>query len=176
MKNRIIALILAALMMVTLAACTGEPTPEPDDGKITIRLNQFSGKDANEDALKEMIAKFNEINPDVTVELQTVGWDEYFTQLQTRVVGGTAADVFELNFENFVSYASEGVLLDIGGMLGDTSGFNPTALNAFNFQGTQYGVPNSFSNVLLIYNKELFDRAGVGYPTIDWTWADMLEA
>ena len=199
MKKRITALFLVALMTVSLIACTSEggetsnPTPDvsdsvspsqreqtpvepPKDVEITIRLEQFSGSGASEDALKAMIDEFRLVYPNITVDLQTVGYDDYFTQLQTKVVGGNAADVFELNFENFVSYASEGVLLDISGMIGDTSGFNPTALNAFNFQGTQYGVPNSFSNVVLIYNKDLFDQAGIAYPSDSWTWAEMLDA
>ncbi|MCL2003450.1 MAG: sugar ABC transporter substrate-binding protein [Oscillospiraceae bacterium] len=195
MKTRLMALLLVALLALTLAGCASDsPSPSPGnnnnnnnnnnqtpaappaDEPITLRLEQFSGSGGNEDTLKEMLSKFNVIHPNITVELQTFGYDDYFTQLQTKVVGGNAADVFELNFENFVSYASEGVLLDIGGRIGDTSGFNQTALDAFNYQGRQYGVPNSFSNVVLIYNKDLFDRAGEAYPTSAWTWAEMLAA
>lgn len=146
------------------------------DEAVTIRLDQFSGSGASEEALKKMIAKFNEQYPNVKVELQSFGYDDYFTQLQSKIVGGSAADVFELNFENFVAYASEDVLLDIGDLIGDTSGFNQTALEAFQYDGKQFGIPNSFSNVVLIYNKDLFDKAGVSYPTDDWTWTDMLEA
>ncbi|CUX70116.1 putative arabinose-binding protein precursor [Clostridium sp. C105KSO15] len=146
------------------------------DEAVTIRLDQFSGSGASEEALKKMIAKFNEQYPNVKVELQSFGYDDYFTQLQSKIVGGSAADVFELNFENFVAYASEDVLLDMGDLIGDTSGFNQTALEAFQYDGKQFGIPNSFSNVVLIYNKDLFDKAGVSYPTDDWTWTEMLEA
>lgn len=145
------------------------------DESVTIRLDQFSGSGASEEALKKMIAKFNEQYPNVKVELQSFGYDDYFTQLQSKIVGGSAADVFELNFENFVAYASEDVLLDIGDLIGDTSGFNQTALEAFQYDGKQFGIPNSFSNVVLIYNKDLFDKAGVSYPTDDWTWTEMSE-
>lgn len=40
-------------------------------------------------------------------------------------------------------------------------GINPAALSAFNMDGKQYGLPGSFSNVVLIYNKDLFDKAGI---------------
>ena len=43
----------------------------------------------------------------------------------------------------------------------DTSVYNKMALSAFNADGKQYGVPNSFSNVVLIYNKDLFEQAGM---------------
>ena len=180
-----------ACAAVLLSGCgsntTEKPASKPADAQteknaagadeaVTIRLDQFSGSGASEEALKKMIAKFNEQYPNVKVELQSFGYDDYFTQLQSKIVGGSAADVFELNFENFVAYASEDVLLDIGDLIGDTSGFNQTALEAFQYDGKQFGIPNSFSNVVLIYNKDLFDKAGVSYPTDDWTWTEMLEA
>ncbi len=180
-----------ACAAVLLSGCgsntTEKPAGKPADAQteknaagadeaVTIRLDQFSGSGASEEALKKMIAKFNEQYPNVKVELQSFGYDDYFTQLQSKIVGGSAADVFELNFENFVAYASEDVLLDIGDLIGDTSGFNQTALKAFQYDGKQFGIPNSFSNVILIYNKDLFDKAGVSYPTDDWTWTEMSEA
>ncbi|WP_349943903.1 sugar ABC transporter substrate-binding protein [Lacrimispora sp. BS-2] len=166
-----------ACAAVLLSGCSSKTAEKPAAGEnVTIRLDQFSGSGVSEEALKKMIAKFNEQYPDVKVELQSFGYDDYFTQLQSKIVGGSAADVFELNFENFVAYASEDVLLDVGGLMGDASGFNQTALNAFQYEGKQFGIPNSFSNVVLIYNKDLFDQAGAAYPTDDWTWAEMLEA
>jgi len=162
---------------VLLSGCSSKTAEKPVAGEaVTIRLDQFSGSGASEGALKEMILRFNEQYPDIKVELQSFGYDDYFTQLQSKVVGGSAADVFELNFENFVAYASEDVLLDIGALIGDTSGFNQTALEAFQYEGKQFGIPNSFSNVVLVYNKDLFDKAGAAYPTDDWTWTEMLEA
>ncbi len=162
---------------VLLSGCSSKTAEKPGAKEaVTIRLDQFSGSGASEGALKEMIAKFSEQYPDVKVELQSFGYDDYFTQLQSKIVGGSAADVFELNFENFVAYASEDVLLDLGALTGDTSGFNQTALKAFQYEGKQFGIPNSFSNVVLIYNKDLFDKAGASYPTDDWTWTEMSEA
>ncbi len=54
--------------------------------------------------------------------------------------------------------------------------FYPRAYEAFSLDGKQYGLPASFSNVVLFYNKDLFDAAGVAYRTADWTWEDELAA
>ncbi|MDR1547611.1 MAG: sugar ABC transporter substrate-binding protein [Hungatella sp.] len=176
-----------ACAAVLLSGCSSKTTepgsktadtqrPQNANEEATIRLDQFSGSGVSEEALKEMLVKFNEKYPNIKVELQSFGYDDYFTQLQSKIVGGSAADVFELNFENFMAYASEDVLLDISDLTGDTSGFNQTALEAFRYKGKQFGIPNSFSNVVLIYNKDLFDKAGAAYPADDWTWTEMLEA
>ncbi|NTV77685.1 MAG: sugar ABC transporter substrate-binding protein, partial [Clostridiales bacterium] len=130
----------------------------------------FNASGANEEVLKTMYEKFHEEYPDITVEIETIGYSDYFTQMQTRVAGGTAPDCYELNIENFAAYAANGVLAEIKDV--DTSGINKTALDAFNVDGVQYGVPGCFSNVILIYNKDLFDQAGIEYPTNDWTWED----
>ncbi len=127
-----------------------------------------------------MIAAFQAQNPNITVKVETAPFDQYFTKLQTLIAGGTAPDVFELNYENFVSYASKGVLMDLTPLAnaepGFTDRFYPRAYEAFSLQGKQYGLPQSFSNVVLFYNKELFDAAGLSYPDPSWTWKEELEA
>lgn len=177
MKNlylkRLLILTLSVFAISTSTFAQG--ASENSMNVTTLKMEQFSGTNSNDSgpALDAMIAEFERQNPTIKVELQTIGYNDYFTQLQSKVVGGNAADVFELNYENFVSYASQGTLASMDGKLGDVSGFNKTAFNAFNYEGTQYGVPDSFSNVVLFYNQDLFDRAGASYPTADWTWKDM---
>ncbi|MFQ9480465.1 MAG: extracellular solute-binding protein [Oscillospiraceae bacterium] len=39
-----------------------------------------------------------------------------------------------------------------------------------------YGVPKDKDTVCLVYNKEMFDQAGVAYPDENWTWDDLTEA
>lgn len=128
-----------------------------------------------------MIKAFNVVYPNITVKVETAPYDSYFTKLQTLVASNTAPDVYELNYENFVSYASKGVLQDLTPLAAadksfEASTFYPRAYNAFSQNGKQYGLPESFSDVVFFYNKDLFDKAGVAYPTDSWTWKDELAA
>ena len=172
---KVVFTIMLALLLVTSMVFAAGARDSAKDGIVRLRMEQFSGSEASPSgqALKQMIALFEQANPNIKVDLQTIGYDDYFTQLQSKVVGANAADVFELNYENFITYASEGALEDITNYIGDTSGYNTTALDAFKYGGRQLGVPNSFSNVVLFYNKELFDKANVAYPADDWTWKDI---
>lgn len=185
----LIALALAALLV--LSACgnaaaptetTGAPAkpaetetqaPAPAE-PVTITYCNFNSSGGNEETLAKMVVAFEAEHSNIKVEVETIGYDDYFTQMQTRVAGGTAPDCYELNIENFAAYANKGQLAEISGV--DVSGLNDTALNAFNVGGVQYGLPESFSNVVLIYNKDLFDQAGVAYPTDDWTQDDLQAA
>jgi len=147
---------------------------------VTLDYLNFSGAGEPLKYLEEMKKVFEEQNPDIKINIEVVGFGEYFTLLQTRIAGGTAPDSYELNYENFVTYAKKGVLLDLEPLFVkhkfDTSVLNNNALNAFNVEGKQYGLPAMFSDVVLFYNKDLFDKAGASYPTADWTWHDEQKA
>ncbi|MFO7782116.1 MAG: sugar ABC transporter substrate-binding protein [Spirochaetia bacterium] len=150
------------------------------DEVTTVRFLNFSASGGNEDHLGEIRDAFESENPDVEVEVETIGYEDYFTQLQTRIAGGQAPDAFELNFENFAAYGNRGLLRDLDDDLTATDvnldDLNSQALDAFSLDGTQYGLPASFSTVMLFYNQDLFDEAGLDYPTDDWTWTEAHEA
>jgi len=181
---------LAALFALLVAGCTApatlapaaeQPAAESGAGEsVEISYFTFSAAPDHLDSLDEMIAAFEAANPGITVKVETAPFDQYFTKLQTLVAGNTAPDVFELNYENFVSYASKGVLADLSELAGADAGaverFYPRAYEAFALDGKQYGLPQSFSNVVLFYNKDLFDAKGLDYPTADWTWTEELAA
>lgn len=161
----------------TEEATTEESAPEP----VTIKYMTFSAAPDHIAEIDAMIAAFNEVYPHITVEYETAAYGDYFTKLQSQIAGDVAPDTFELNYETFVTYASKGVLLNMDEQIAaddtyDPSVYNQAALEAFQYDGSQYGLVESFSNVVLYYNKELFDAAGVDYPSPEWTWADELEA
>jgi multiple sugar transport system substrate-binding protein len=127
--------------------------------------------------LNAIVTAFEAQHPNITINVETADYADYFTKLQTAVAGGTAPDTFELDYQDFVSYASAGSLLDISSQATPmASTYYPNAYSVFALDGKQYGLPESFSDVLLFYNKDLFDAAGVAYPTPDWKWSDELAA
>jgi multiple sugar transport system substrate-binding protein len=174
---RVLAAATATLLLA--AGCSqGSATREDSSGgTTTIRYFTFSAAPDHVKDLQKIIDAFQADNPTIKVKVETAPYDQYFTKLQTAIAGGTAPDTFELNYENFVTYASSGALLDLGGPSGkdssyDAGVFSSQALDAFKASGKQYALPASFSTVVLLYNKKLFDAAGVAYPTPSWTWAD----
>jgi multiple sugar transport system substrate-binding protein len=162
------------------AASSAAASSQAGDTPCKLTFGQFSSGENNAEVLKKMIVEFNKVHPDIQIEQQDYGYDDYFTQLTAKVAGGQAPDVFELDYQNFVSYAKTGALQPIDDIVAekgiDISSYNAMALKAFSADGVQYGVPDSFSNVVLIYNKDLFDKAGIDCPTDDWKWEDAMAA
>lgn len=174
MRNLVKILILSLAMMLVLFGCSNSTDGSGDDGVTTITFMNYSSSGANEETLLKMVSEFESKNPDIKVDVRTYGFGDYFQQLATTIAGNATPDVFELNIENFRAYQSKGVIAQIEGA--DTSQIHPTTLEAFAIDGKQYGLPTKFSNVVMIYNKDLFDQAGVAYPTKDWTWDEELAA
>jgi len=161
-------LVLALLLVLVIPAGAQDTT--------TIRYFTFSAAPDHLEELDTIIQAFQAENPGIVVEVSTAPFADYFTLLQADVVSGDAPDVFELNFENFVTYAANDTLMDISEYLSGDAPYYPRALEAFQYEGAQLALPETFSTVLLFYNADLFDAAGLEYPAADWTWADAVVA
>jgi multiple sugar transport system substrate-binding protein len=173
--RRSVAPVIAGLVLALGACAQGSATktdnaPATAGGPVTVRYMNFSANGGHEKDLDAIKAAFEKDNPTVKVQIETTPYDAYFTKLQTAVAGGTAGDAFELNYENFVTYTKSGALAELSGV--DAAAYKPSLLEAFQADGKQYGLPESFSNVVLFFNKDLFKAAGVAEPTADWTWKD----
>jgi multiple sugar transport system substrate-binding protein len=102
--------------------------------------------------------------------VRTAAYADYFTALQTQIAGGKAPDTFELNYENFYTYARNGALLALDDQAKADTTYNPGRV----YPEALKGVPArreavrgavDVLDVVLFYNKKLFDAAGVAYPT-----------
>ncbi|CAN5701785.1 sugar ABC transporter substrate-binding protein [soil metagenome] len=167
----------ALLPTLLVAACWGGLAV----AQTTVNYLSFTTNADNIDALEALIEIFEAENPDVTIAYNTADYGSYFTKVQTDFAAGNAPDVFELNYENFVTFASRGTLLPLSEYLDSSdeigaATFYPAALEAFSRDDVQYGLPITFSTVVLYYNEDLFDAAGVSYPDDSWSWDDVIAA
>jgi multiple sugar transport system substrate-binding protein len=169
MKHSMLATVglvgAAALILAGCSASGGE-----DTGPVTITYSNFISNNGNEENLQTIVDAFEEANPDIKVEVTTLPYADYGTALQTDLAAGTVSDVFDIEYSNYASYQANGVLAEIP--VENGAAYKPSLLEAYQTDGTQYALPSSFSDVVLYYNKDLFDAAGLDYPTNDWTWAD----
>jgi multiple sugar transport system substrate-binding protein len=168
MKRLPMALGIVAVGSVILAGCSAPA--ENGDGSVTITYTNFISNDGNEENLQKIVDAFEDANPDITVDVTTLPYGDYGTALQTDLAAGTQSDVFDIEYANYADFQANGVLAPIE--VSDPSVYRQSVLESYATDGTQYALPSSFSDVVLYYNKDLFDAAGLDYPTGDWTWAD----
>ena len=162
---------IAAAAALALSGCSaGGSGDAGDSGPVTISYTNFISDGGNEENLQAIVDAFEEENPDITVEVTTLPYADYGTALQTDLAAGTVSDVFDIEYANYAQYQANGVLAEIP--VDDAAAYRPSVLEAYQTDGVQYALPSSFSTVVLFYNRDLFDAAGLEYPTSEWTWAD----
>jgi multiple sugar transport system substrate-binding protein len=154
---------------VTALALSGCTAPA-DSGPVTITYSNFISNDGNEENLQAIVDAFEDANPDITVEVTTLPYGDYGTALQTDLAAGSVSDVFDIEYANYAQYQANGVLAPIE--VANADAYKQSLLEAYATDGVQYALPSSFSDVVLYYNADLFDAAGLDYPTNDWTWED----
>jgi multiple sugar transport system substrate-binding protein len=137
-----------------------------------------------DDALKENTAEmapFYEKYPYITLDPLIVAPGDLSQKLQTSVAGGEPPDIAYLDAGSAIKYINSGQLLDLT-PYAEADGFDwqsyydTKTLEFFNPSGSLYCVNETNSSQALAYNKEMFDAAGLAYPTDDWTWDDLLTA
>ncbi|ABF45053.1 carbohydrate ABC transporter substrate-binding protein, CUT1 family [Deinococcus geothermalis DSM 11300] len=162
MKN--LALLSLAVLASGLLSSAGAQT--------TIRINGYGGTDPA--VVGDLINRF--VKPAVAKDNITVVYQplqgDYNQQLTTLLASGTAGDVFYVPAETLDGYVKTGKLLPLGGLV-STTPYIKTLNTAFTRNGRQYAIPKDFNTLILVYNKDLFDEAGVPYPTNNETWTSL---
>lgn len=193
MRVRIVS--MATFMLLAISTAFGCTTPAANQAKapsatpapaeaaapVTVQYMTFTAAPDHLQELDIIVQAFEKEHPLIKIEVMPVAWGDYWTKLPTMIAGNSAPDIYELNYENFVDYAKKGLLLDLGPLANADSSFDasvyyPRAHAAFNYEGKQHGLVETFSTVLLFYNKDMFDAKQVPYPTADWTWDDEIAA
>lgn len=171
----------AAATALILSACGGGDSGlgggevEAKECPCEIRFSWW-GSDERHAATEEIIAAFEEENPDIDVVPDFTDWDGYWNKLSTSVAAGDTPDVMTQE-ERYVSdYATRGVLADLSELAIDTSKIDDTILAGGQIEGTQYALPTGINAYAIIANPAVFEKAGVEIPDdTTWTWEEYVE-
>jgi multiple sugar transport system substrate-binding protein len=120
----------------------------------------------------------SEYCPGAEVDLQVQPWAQYWDLLKTNAAGGDLPDVFNMSQDRFFFYADNGAVLDLQPYWDeygvDTTLWGSGMIDPYRWgdAGDLYAAPVNWDTIAVYYNKDMFDAAGVAYPTADWTWDD----
>ena len=172
---RIASLVLAITLLLSLSGCGAS------DGKTRLKFQIWDV--AQRDSMQAICDAYTAKNPDVTIEVQVTSWNEYWTKLEAAAESNTMPDIFWMHTNQILYYSDFGMLADVTDLYNDVEDgyyqnhFSEISIgNAQGSDGRMYGVPKDKDNIFLVYNKEMFDAAGVAYPDENWTWDDLTAA
>lgn len=167
------------------AAAQSSAPPADTAGKLTIY--NFGGE-AQQGVYTEAIARFNARYPNVVVEdLYTPfpdGWGQYITQLQVRVASGLPIDIIAIAIEGTRATIEQDLVLPIDDLIASVpefttvvEGVEPSLHNALKGpDGQTYYLTREWNNMIIHYNTQMFEEAGLDTPSPEWTWSDFLDA
>ena len=188
MKRKLLAATLTTAMVLSLAACGGSSSSSSGtaasgsgssgSGELQVNIwdnNQLAG-------LQQIADEWTE-ESGVKVKINVVDWDNYWTLLEAGASGGQMPDVFWMHSNTAQMYMENDLLLNLDDYIAkddaiDLANYYEGVVELYNREdnGSQYALPKDHDTIALLYNKAIFDKYGVEYPTDDWTWEDVRDA
>ena len=176
MKKILFSLVMVTILLLT--ACGGK-TGTTTGGKTQLSFMMW-GDPAELTVWNQIVTDFEAANTNITVSVEVSDWDSYWTKLKTLLAAQTPPDMFAIDAPLYLDYQSQGVLLDLQPYIdanpGMLDGLYPQTLQAYQTPEGYFGLPRDFQTIVLFYNKDMFDQAGLAYPNADWTWDDLRAA
>nr|NLI51404.1 extracellular solute-binding protein [Propionibacterium sp.] len=182
------AIAFGAVFSLALAGCSsGAPATTPATttpagtgaaGQLpatTIKILAPSYSESSKTDWEKIITEFNKKQPNVKVELQIEGWDNFSSKVQARIQAKDYPDI--LNDNAFAGAAEAGLLYPITEVMSEATikSIEPALLkNGTGADGKQWAAPDIASSRLLAYNTDLFAKAGVA--AAPKTWAELEDA
>ncbi|MGC5171548.1 extracellular solute-binding protein [Microbacterium sp. DT81.1] len=163
-------LVVAAL---ALSGCGGGAGSEGSgDGDVTMTFWHNSTTGEGKAYWEDTVAAFEEANPGVTIEIQSIQNEEMDGKLQTALNSGDAPDIFmSRGGGKLADVVKAGQAMDITDGISDATrtALGDAVLSAFEIDGKNYGVPTAVLPSGIFYASDLFEAAGVAAPptTID---------
>ncbi|WP_167859439.1 ABC transporter substrate-binding protein [Paenibacillus cymbidii] len=119
-------------------------------------------------------ASFEQANPGVRIHIEQTK-DSF--EIMQALRSDEPPDLIETG--GFPVGDPDGIFLDLRPYVADVAGLEadlfPGLMRVAKHGGTLPGLPIEISSPLIVYDKDKFDRAGLAYPTEEWTWEEMVE-
>jgi multiple sugar transport system substrate-binding protein len=178
MRNLTCVIPRAGLAFVSALAACRAPAEMPP-GQVSFMV---FGDPAELAAYQNLVGAFETKSPAIDVNLIHIpNQNDYRARLAVDFAAGTPADVVLINYRRYGAFAIQGVLEPLGPYLAHSNvikeaDFYDEALAPFRWGEALMCLPQNISSLVVYYNQDLFDAAGVPYPHDDWTWNDFLQS
>ncbi|NLZ67715.1 MAG: extracellular solute-binding protein [Spirochaetales bacterium] len=177
-------LSLLCLVLITISCLFAQGTKEQSlDMSAPVTLTLWTHEDPNRSVLeKELIAEFQKLNPNVTVDYQTYPSGKMAEMLTVAFSAGEGPDLFNQSqsvIRKFVLAGQTSALkpewIGAKSVQEVKDRYIPGALEAVEYEDDLYGLPLEYTNLCLYLNKQIFRDAGLD-PEKDApkTWEDIM--
>jgi multiple sugar transport system substrate-binding protein len=182
MRRPAIYVVLA--IGVTATNLCGRCDNDPSDRRTVLRVANWGGPSVDASFMRterEIWDEFERRHPDVRLQIENIpGFGQYVPKLLMTYVSGNPPDVISLDGSSAAVFINNDLLADLTPLIRKDKGFDlndyfPNVLDIARRDGRLYAIPLDFTPMVMLYNRRIFDEAGVPYPRDGWTWKEFLE-
>jgi multiple sugar transport system substrate-binding protein len=145
-------------------------------GKTTLSWWDYFTTGANDVAMEARHKRYMKANPNITIKRRTIPFDQLKPTLLRAAAAGELPDIAVIDNPDHQSFAEQGVVMDITeqvGSWGQEDAYFDGPWISTTWQDKNYGIPDNSNCLVLWYNKEFTEAAGVEPPR---TWDELNEA
>ena len=176
------AMLVSTLSLSLMAGCgdSSNETKTDESGATVIKFGiHVANPEEQEPVTYNIVQAFNKANEGkYKVEFEAADTETHSKNMKLKAEDGTLPQIFWIEGSEASEYSEAGVLMDLTEFL-DANTEIKKALGgmeaAFKDDNGQFGLPYQCNVQGIFYNKELFDKAGVSYPTDDTTYDEFVE-
>ncbi|GCE07867.1 ABC transporter substrate-binding protein [Dictyobacter aurantiacus] len=164
-------LILGCLLSTNLIACGGSGAGS-DNGPTTI---SFWVRNSDADLVAPVVKAYNKSHKN-QIKLTLIPAAQFVTKFGTAIAAGTAPDVVAIDLIYMPAFDAASQMTDITDFAHKLPYFDklsPSHIRLATYQNKVYGVPFSAEGSVLLYNKDLFKKAGLDPAKPPTTWAEI---
>lgn len=130
----------------------------------------------NEARARELVAKFQETHPEITVNLQITTTDGLPQRVLTALQSGAAPDIIDVQHGWVNGYAQNNLVMPLDDVLQDREDYVPASLDYVTVNDQLFGIPYRIDSLAVIYNKGHFTEAGLDPENPPETWDELVAA
>lgn len=152
---------------------SGDGGTNGGDEAVSLRYALWDA--SQQPAYQQCADAFTEQNPNITIQLEQTGWDDYWTGLQTAMVAGNAPDIYTNYIGQLPEFVDKDLVVDITELIDrdgvDLDIYRPGLVDLWQRDGSQWGLPKDWDSVAVVYNQAMLDEAGVSVDELnEATW------
>jgi multiple sugar transport system substrate-binding protein len=124
---------------------------------------------------------FMKRHPNIVIKAENTPWGEFLKKYLAQAAAGSLPDILYCQFAWAQQFIKQGSFVELDSYIAQQKDFNledftKPSLVSYRANGKLYGIPYDEGPGMLYYNKDIFDKGKVGYPTESWTLDDLKNA
>ncbi len=177
------AIYVALAVGIAATNLCGRCDDDQSDRRTVLRVANWGGPSVDASFMKterEIWDEFERRHPKVRLQIENIpGFGQYVPKLLMTFVSGNPPDVLSLDGSAAAVFIDNNLLADLTPLIRDDGTFHlddyfSNVLEIARRGERLYAIPLDFTPMVMMYNKRIFDEAGVPYPRDGWTWSEFL--